>query len=308
MADKTKKWTNATLYIPYDKWDEVQLYLYSKDIYTFELIDPRYEMDSEDLETWLYFDKEIFKDEYDGITVKIYKETGDRIDLNNVKSYIEDNSLAQVTIDTIDDSDWANNWKIHHKVQEIGERFAIVPSWEKYENSQDRKIITLDAGMAFGTGDHETTKLMLEFVEKYITPNMSVLDIGTGSGILAIAAKKLGASKVLGTDLDSSAVEVAKENAKINDVSCDFVVSDLLDNVRGQYDLVLANIVAEIIELILDDLDSVLNQGGTFICSGITDKKIIHLEHLIKEKGFKIIDSKKSSDWNALVIRRDMNV
>ena len=308
MTKVTKKWNQLVLNIPYDNWNMVEIYLYQNQLYSFEKIDPRYEVDKEDFETWLYFDKSIFDTEYQGITVKIYTEEDDVEVISKVLKYIEDNNLGKGHISLIDESDWENNWKDHFDIEEIGDKLAIVPSWETYNNIDNRKIIKLDPGMAFGTGHHETTRLAMYYIEKYLQKDDHVLDIGTGSGILAITAGLLGASKIVGTDIDEESVEIAAKNAKINGVNADFIVTDLLNGIETRYDLVVSNIVAEIIMLILPELNRVLKNDGIFICSGIVDDKLLPITKAIEKNGYEVIDKLSENEWNSLVVRRRIDV
>lgn len=173
----------------------------------------------------------------------------------------------------VQEEDWANAWKAYFKPTRVGERLVIIPSWESYELQDGDLPLYLDPGMAFGTGTHPTTSLCLRKLESVVRPGMRVLDVGTGSGILAIAAARLGAAPVVGIDIDPVAVRVAKENAERNGVSID-VRAGTLDQVETEEcDLIIANIIASIIIDILPDVASRMKKDGKFLASGIIAEK-----------------------------------
>jgi len=225
------------------------------------------------------------------------------IDPGNVQySYIE-----------VDDEDWATAWKDYFHPIAITDKITIKPTWEQYEPREDELIIELDPGMAFGTGTHPTTSLCLKTLEKVIQGGEEVIDVGTGSGVLAIGAIKLGASSVLALDLDPIAVSSATENVSLNGLSeqVDVHLSDLLgvlrqeDNsqlkVKPPVDLVVANILAEIIMLFIDDVYEALKPGGTYIASGIWKNKEDVVEQGLLAAGFEIQEKYRDEDWLAFV-------
>ncbi len=209
----------------------------------------------------------------------------------------------------VDEADWADSWKQYYKPVKCGQHIVIVPLWEKYEAKDDDVIIKMDPGMAFGTGTHETTRLCLAMMEKYMTPGMTVMDMGTGSGILSIYAAKSGAKKVDAYDIDPVAVKVAKENFKENLVDdkifCD--VSDLManaDKTREKYDFVCANIVADIVIRLSECLGDYVKQGGLCAVSGIIETQAERVKKFVTEKGFVLIDESKENDWCAFVFKK----
>jgi len=211
---------------------------------------------------------------------------------------------------SVNEEDWANAWKEHFHVTQIGKRIIIRPSWREYTPKDEEVVITLDPGMAFGTGLHPTTRLCLEQVEQYTRPGMRVLDVGTGSGILALAAAKLGAEHVYAIDNSSVAVESATENAALNGQSEHIeVVLGTLDNetaqrMEGQYDLVLANIIAHIIGSIAPQLAQVLAPDGLLVASGIIEARRQDAEAPLLEAGLELVEQRMIEDWMVLVLRK----
>jgi ribosomal protein L11 methyltransferase len=224
--------------------------------------------------------------------------------------------LHEPHVSYLREEDWANNWKVHFKPSHIGTRLVIKPTWEEYEARDGEIIIELDPGMAFGTGTHPTTRLCLESLERIffrappfdngeqIAP-AEILDVGTGSGVLAIAAVKLGASRVIGIDIDPGAVEVANRNLAQNRVDTEaHITSDSLQDVAGSYDIVVANILAEELVRLGADLVSKLRSRGLLILSGILTEK----EDLVSE-GFSpypltLMETTREAEWSCLTYRR----
>lgn len=296
----TDKWIELIIYCEYENWEELENFLYSNDLYTFEIIDPRIENNNEG--RWDYIEEDIFKDQFDGVTIKLYGDL-DKLDFyKNIQNTIEEKNLGKTNINIIDDQDWKNNWKDFYEVSEIGNSIVIKPTWEDYDN-KEKIIIELDPGMAFGTGGHETTKMCLEFIEKYLKKGDKVLDIGCGSGILSIAAKKLGADSVIGTDFDKKAVEISNENKNLNNVDVEFRYSDLFSNLEESGDLIISNIVAEVLVKLLDDIHNHINKNGIMILSGIISEKSNIIEEKLEEENFQILEKKEDDEWVAIVAR-----
>jgi ribosomal protein L11 methyltransferase len=211
---------------------------------------------------------------------------------------------------SVNEEDWANAWKEHFHVTQIGKRIIIRPSWREYTPKDEEVVITLDPGMAFGTGLHPTTRLCLEQVEQQTRPGMRVLDVGTGSGILALAAAKLGAEHVYAIDNSSVAVESATENAALNGQSerIEVVLGTLDDEtaqrMAEQYDLVLANIIAHIIGSIAPQLAQVLAPDGLLVASGIIEARRQDAEAPLLEAGLELVEQRMIEDWMVLVLRK----
>lgn len=296
------KWTELTITTEYDKWIFLEKELYNHGFYSFELIDPRMDQIDNREGRWDFFDEDIFNDVYDGITVKLYSQE-DFNEFEDLLQTIYEEDLGDANLTEIDDEDWKNNWKSFYSTMEIGNKFTIKPTWEEYSNVDNRHVIEIDPGMAFGTGCHETTKMCLEHLEKYLKPGDDVLDIGSGSGILAIASKFLGADVVIGTDLDEKAVEIAKENANLNNVEVEFIVSNLFSNVKNTADIIVSNIVAEVLVLLLEDIDKYLKPGGYFISSGIIEERAKLVEDALIKNNFEIIEKTIDNQWVSIVGR-----
>ncbi|MBP2099412.1 50S ribosomal protein L11 methyltransferase [Enterococcus rivorum] len=213
----------------------------------------------------------------------------------------------EMTVSEVAESDWATAWKKYYHPVRVTRYLTIVPSWEKYESKDElEKIITLDPGMAFGTGTHPTTRLTLQALEVVLRGGEMVLDVGTGSGVLSIASKYLGAQEVHAYDLDEVAVTAAKENMDMNPVAHDVHVSanDLLKNVTIEADVIVANILADIITLMIEDAYRLLKNSGTFIVSGIIqDKKEMVLDKMV-EAGFIVDQIFQQGDWYAIILKK----
>ena len=198
-------------------------------------------------------------------------------------------------------------WKAYIHTEKIGRRIVVRPTWEEYRPSGDEIVIDLDPGAAFGTGAHATTAMCLRWLEHVVCPRMRVYDVGCGSGILAIAASKLGAGEVIAMDYDPVAVSVAEENIEQNHVTNVIALqSDLLAVCRGMApaELITANIIADIIIRLFDQLDQHLARGGVLLASGIIDDRIDDVERAAKEHGFTVLDMTCEKEWAAMIIRR----
>jgi len=213
-----------------------------------------------------------------------------------------------LTHDGVREEDWADSWKQYYKPIKTGKRLVIVPVWETYEPEEGEIIVLMDPGMAFGTGTHETTRLCAGFVESYTTDGCTVLDVGCGSGILAIAAAKLGAGECFACDIDPVAVRVAVENTELNDtpnVKC--AVSDLLrqtPRTEGGYNVIVANIVADIIIRLAPDVGEYLAENGVFIVSGIIAERANEVLDALHAAGYRVEDERYENGWYAAAVVR----
>lgn len=215
-------------------------------------------------------------------------------------------------VKTVRDSDWENNWRDFYKPLEIGEKLVIVPEWEAYTG--DRVPVRLDPGLLFGTGDHPTTRMCLAAVEEYAGPGKKVLDIGCGSGILGIAAAVLGSAAVTAADVDEKAPDIVRDNAALNGVEETFSVfvgdviadSRLRKKLGGGYDLVLANIVADVIIPLAPCVQEFMAGGGVFVCSGIIDGREEEVAASLKAAGLAVLRHDHMDEWNCFVCAREV--
>ncbi|MCY1713866.1 50S ribosomal protein L11 methyltransferase [Caproiciproducens galactitolivorans] len=210
------------------------------------------------------------------------------------------------TIDTAAcvEEDWINNWKKYFKPIKVGKNLLIRPTWEEEYEAQGRTVLHLEPGLAFGTGTHETTRLCMELLEEYVKPGDDVLDVGCGSGILSVAALLLGAKSAVGVDIDPLAVKTAVQNAEINHVRERFtgICGDLTEKVSGQYNIVVANIVADVIILLTKDIEQYLYPDTVYLMSGIIDTREKDVLAAVEQK-FEIISRKTEKGWVALAAK-----
>ena len=215
----------------------------------------------------------------------------------------------KIEIVGVNEEDWANSWKKYYTTLHIGNRTVIVPMWEEYEAKEGEIVVKMDPGMAFGTGSHETTRLVIELLEKYTKQGVRMLDVGTGSGILAICASKLGAGECKAYDIDPIAVKVANENIAESgqtNVTCE--VSDLLKQVDldgGKYDLICANIVADIIIRMTPDIGRFMKDDCVLLCSGIIKERADDVTAKLNEYALKVIERIDDNGWCALAVMKN---
>lgn len=213
---------------------------------------------------------------------------------------------AVLTTAELQDEDWSDTWKQYFHTEKPGERVVIKPTWEEYEPKDDEVVIELDPGAAFGTGTHATTSMCIRQLEKLVKPGMTVFDVGTGSGILSIISAKLGAKNIQAVDYDDSVLKIVEENLEQNNVQDIISVaqSDLMQNVHGKAELVIANIIADIIIRLFDQLDEHLEQGGTLLTSGIIEDRIEDVLAAAEEHGYGVVERLENKGWACITFKR----
>ena len=219
---------------------------------------------------------------------------------------ISHNLIYRTTYKEIDQQDWAHAWKAFFWPQKITPNIVVKPTWREYTDSGGEIVIELDPGMAFGTGTHPTTALCVGLIEKYLPRNTSFLDVGTGSGVLMIAADKLGAQTLCGIDKDQLAVDVAAENLKLNRVDpakYRLKTGNLIEEISEAYGFIAANIFSHVIIELIKDIKRVLTVGGIFVCSGIIEENKSTMVSAMAEAGFDILEAAVKEDWVAIAGR-----
>jgi ribosomal protein L11 methyltransferase len=251
----------------------------------------------------------------EGVIIKAYLAVNDNLQatIEEIKknvaklvSFNIDIGLNEMKVTKVNEEDWATAWKKYYKPIKVSNKITIVPTWEEYEKSNEELIIELDPGMAFGTGTHPTTIMCIQALEKYVRDNDRVIDVGTGSGVLSIASAKLNAKSVHAYDLDQVAVESALSNINLNDVADHVLVkqNNLLDGITNEADIIVANLLADIILLFVEDAYALVKPGGYYITSGIIEAKEQDVVSALKAGGFIIKEILRIEDWVAIVAQK----
>jgi ribosomal protein L11 methyltransferase len=308
-----KEWLEVTIITSSEAVEAVYGILYNTDVQGVSIEDPQdVEFKKKNPGDWDYFDETLL-DIKEGAIIKAYYKEDEKFE-DNMKyiresfdamgDYGIDKGKGIITVTKVNEEDWENNWRKYYKPSRVGERIVIKPIWEEYQGQSGDIIVELDPGMAFGTGTHETTRMCIKALEKYVKKDSIVFDIGTGSGILAIVAAKLDAAKVIGVDLDPVAVDSAKKNVEYNKLdNIEILHGNLLDVVKGKADIVVANIIADVILILMDDVKKCLNKGGYFISSGILKDRKDEVSAKLTEAGFDIVEANVDGEWAAIVAK-----
>lgn len=263
--------------------------------------------------TWDFADINVLEHKGKVAVVKAYFAEEDNIEdviayvnerLDLLKEMGIDLGEGRVEHEKMHEEDWANTWKQYYKPSKVGEKIVVKPIWEEYAPKDGELVVDLDPGMAFGTGTHETTRMCIQALERYVKEDSTVFDVGCGSGILAIAAAKLGSKLAVGVDLDPVAVESSIENVKYNDLdNIEILHGNLVEVIDGKADIVVANILAEIICILADDVKRVIKAGGVFITSGIIHDRVDMVCEKLEATGFEIVEKNKDGEWNCIVAK-----
>ena len=251
--------------------------------------------------TWDFADINVLEHKGKVAVVKAYFAEEDNIEdvleyvnerLTELKEMGLDLGEAKVEHEKMHEEDWANTWKQYYKPTKVGEKIVVKPIWEEYEAKDGELVVDLDPGMAFGTGTHETTRMCIQSLEKYVKEDSTVFDVGCGSGILAIAAAKLGAKLAVGVDLDPVAVESSIENVGYNKLkNIEILHGNLVEVIDGKADI------------LTDDVKRVLKDGGVFITSGIIHDRVDMVCEKLEATGFEVMEKNRDGEWNCIVAK-----
>ena len=278
-------------------------------------IEDRYDVTSSKKEDgmWDMIDEEVLAKMSEDVLVRAYFKNDASVQetlllvgekLNEIKRIDMGFDIGSLVLEhqNVQEQDWAENWKKYYKPFRAGEKLVIKPSWEAYEAKEGDLVLELDPGMAFGTGTHETTFMCMEQLEKYVTPGCKTIDVGCGSGILGLAAAKLGAADVLAIDLDELAVKVAAENTVKNGLAdkVRVVHGDLLEKADEMADVIVANIIADVICFLCGPAKKHLLPGGVFICSGIIREREDDVQKALAEAGYTVCNRLAKGEWVCL--------
>lgn len=264
---------------------------------------------------WDYIDEQL-QEKLQGLScIKLYLEDTDKEGLSRLETLVADLGL-EMTIQTLAEENWEESWKENYPPQPIGEKLVVLPYWLADTDTEGRIPIILDPGLTFGTGAHPSTQMVLETMEEIVKPGAKCLDLGSGSGILSIAALRLGAASAIGVDIDPKAEDIARENAGYNgfaapeftaytgNVTRDIALMDKLS--QGSYDVVLVNIVADVIIGLAPVLPNFLQDNTTLICSGILDTRLADVVSALEQAGLQVTKTKAKEDWRCVSAKRSV--
>ncbi len=262
---------------------------------------------------WDYIDEQL-QQQLQGLSrIKLYLEDTDTSGLARLTALTESLSLP-MSVTPMADVNWEESWKDNYPAVEVGSRLVVLPYWLSADDHPGRLPVILDPGLTFGTGAHPSTQMVMRAMEKYVAPGSHCLDLGSGSGILSIAALRLGAQSAIGVDIDPKAEDIARENAAYNHFSApEFtaltgnVTTDrpLMTRLAGQhYDVVLVNIVADVIIGLAPVLPSFLTENSTLICSGILDTRLTDVVSALEQAGLTVLETFQQEDWRCVTAKR----
>ncbi len=279
--------------------EDAENFLVIHDIYNYFVTDPKLEADIMAEMPWLLKDERDTGDAYITVCLETAKEAEDLYNL------LTENGFS-VSVRGANDSEWKDNWKQFAKIVKITDTLVVKPAWLDYEPLPNEKVLELDSGAAFGTGTHETTQACARLICKYQKDQTKMLDIGTGSGILAIIGGMLGVTELVATDIDPVAVDTAKINIEKNGFSdiCDVRCGDLLECVGEEtFDIITANIIVDVLLILLKDVKQCLNPDGVLILSGILEERCHEILASAEANGFQLVEKIVDHDWCGLALR-----
>ena len=312
-------WKELKIYASHENIEDLSAALLSAGVTGLVINDPEdiREFAAEKNSSWDYIDEDLLKSATAGeayVTVYISGDEDGAQQLESIQYALDRLTALGISYKTesgsIREEDWANEWKKFFKPQPIGDKLLIKPSWEEVSDPQGRKIIELDPENSFGTGRHHTTQLCLELLEKYIKEGDSIADLGCGSGIIFISAMMLGAGSAVGVDISQDAAKISRQNAQKNgipdekvEIYCGDAVSEpeLHEKVCKAYDLVAANIVADVLLHMKELFAEITKPAGILVLSGIIDDRLDEVLDAVKQNGFTLIEQKHRDIWNAAV-------
>ncbi len=266
---------------------------------------------NDDGNAWDYIDESLLNLEEGAIVKGYIPESSDLIDkIDLVKQSVAllpqfglNIGTGEVSVVEVREEDWSTSWKKYYKPTKVGNKIVVKPIWEEYNPGKDEIVIEMDPGMAFGTGTHETTIMCVQQLEQYVFEKCTVFDVGCGSGILSIAAAKLGAGKVIGIDYDKVAINVAGKNVIENEVDgiVEIKHGNLMDVITEKADIIVANIIADVIILLSKNIENFLKNDGFFIVSGIILDRIKEVKHNLVMNGLEIVEIGMMGEWAVIV-------
>lgn len=298
------KYREITIHTKVEDLDELILQLEERGITGLIINDPRELpelMENKETYHWDYIDESVIRELSADPSITFYLEEG-----TELASLLDESALLDADVKAVDDQDWLHRWKDYFEPAPITERFVVKPAWSTYTAGPGEQVIDMDPGMAFGTGTHATTRLCLQLMEKYLKPGDRVLDVGTGTGILSIAAAMLGSGEVLAVDIDPQAVTVAQDNIAKNhvDLTVRTVLADLTAGIDFRADLVVANLMADLVVRLSNSVRGHLTEKGIYISSGIIQGKETSVRAALESSGFEVIDARREGEWWAIAARR----
>ncbi len=316
------KWTEMTIYTSKEGIEVVSGILLSQGIDGFIVNDPDdfRQFAEENSDMWDLMDEDLYASFDAEPNIKVYLEDTNEGKilainlLNEISKLREQNKeniygRLEISQDLIKEQDWANNWKAFFRPFDVGKNLAVCPSWDTYDNVDGRIVLSIDPGNSFGSGLHETTRLCLMALEEYVEKGKNVIDVGCGSGILSVAAAKLGADSVIGIDIDESAVETSRQCAVQNGVEDKITVfcGDLTEMIKEPAEIVVGNLFAGIIVRMLADIARVLKDDGILITSGIVTDSLEDVLEGYKKYNLTIIETRSIGDWHVVIGKKANN-